>query len=112
MSKPPNYLDYVDGLAQVKIITLLNNGKDFEISKKFLKSVYDKIKITKQRYPHDDRWTIFNTSIAVALQDKIYMNLAQQELTNYTQTMMSMFAACGVYRDVFGDDWEKYLDRL
>lgn len=100
---------YVDGLMQRGIVDRIDDDL-FRINLEWYREGLKYIERTKTEFKPRDDFDLFNIAMGRAMLDRFEFSLTNEELERYTDTMMQAFAACGLYEEIFGKDWEKVID--
>lgn len=100
---------YIDGLVQRGIVDMVGDDQ-YKINMKWYREGLTYMESTKIEYNPRDDFDLFNIAMGRAMLDKFQFKLDNIELERYTDTLMQAFAACGLYDEVFGKEWEKLID--
>ena len=99
--------EYLDGLKQLKIIKDVDNDK-FVINNKFYKSALKHLKEIYKKYPDESEFNIFNYALLHELSIRLGM-INDEELYNYSGLLIKILGISGIYKDLFGDNWEENI---
>lgn len=103
------YEEYVNGLVELKVVNQLGEDR-YTINKDFYKKGMKFYLKLKHEDPDINHFKAFNMGMLYQLVEQIGVMTSEDEMEKYISVLMSCFAASGLYDNLFGEGWQKYLE--